>query len=173
MRQVKGCSPVCNFLHIFGNDIVKMLYSALFRSNSEFACPIWSPYNKTQRETTESVQKNFIMHINGDFQRWRDGDFVLTPYRTRCDDHEMTTLIRRRVNASVLFIYAVISGKYNAPNLRALMNLNTGIRTFRKPEFIRIKSARLECSTFSSFNNACRMFNHAALFIDHIATLRL
>lgn len=57
-------------------------------------------------------------------------------------------------------------GKYINPNLRSLMQLNTGVRTLRNPEFIRLKLSKTNASTFSSFNNACRAFNHAAMFID-------
>lgn len=150
----------------FEKDIIKILYMALVRSNLEFASLIWSPYHVTQKKLVESAQKQIVMLLNGDYRRQLEGNYVLRPYVERCKDLELTTLIRRRVNASVLFIHSIIIGKYNAPQLLSQMNLNKGLRTLRNPEFIRMKRCSTDHSTMAPFNNACRMFNYAALFID-------
>lgn len=44
--------------------------------------------------------------------------------------------------------------------------MSTGIRTFRNPEFIRIKHFKTDTGLKSPFDLACTAFNHAALFVD-------
>lgn len=75
--------------------------------------------------------------------------------------YDLTTLLRRRVNATILFIHSIISSKFISPHLRDQMDLNLGTRTLRNPELICLRFGRTEHSTWS-----CRMYNHAALFID-------
>lgn len=153
--------------YFFDTEITKILYYALVRSNIEFASVIWSPYHDTHRKTVESIQKQMLIYLNCDHIRViEDNNYALAPYAERCLKFNLTSLIRRRVNACALFIHAIISGKINSPQLRSLISLNEGSRTLRRPEFIRIKFSRTESTTYSSFNNACHIFNHVALFVD-------
>ena len=143
-----------------------MLYTSLVRSNLEFASSIWLPHHVTHIKSIESTQKQMLIFMNGDHIDRSQNNYVLRPYIDRCNDAEINTLRRRHVNAAVMFIHAIISGRFNSKNLRSQMDLNRGIRTLRNPEFIRLKYANSDASTYSPFNNACRIFNHAALFID-------
>lgn len=152
--------------HYFQNDIIKMLYTSLVRSNLEFASSIWMPHHIANISPIESVQKQMVIFLNGDHIDRCQNNYILRPYIDRCKDVGFITLRRRHVNAAALFIHAIISGRFSSRNLRSQMELNTGIRTLRNPEFIKLKIARTDTSTYSSFNNACRIFNHAALFID-------
>lgn len=133
----------------------------------EFACSIWSPYHISSRDRLESIQKQFLINLNRKKNRNdNNGTYALSPYTDRCALYDLTTLIRRRVNATILFIHSIVSNKLICPHVRNQMEMNTGLRTLRNPEFIRLRSCRTDHSTYSSFNNACRMYNHAALFID-------
>lgn len=152
--------------YFFDIDVVKILYTSLVRSNLEFACSIWLPQSADKITMVESVQKQMVIVLKGDHHDRSKNNYKLSPYVERCSSVDLNTLIRRRVNLSILFIHSILTGKFKCPSLRALMNLNTGLRTLREPEFIRIKTARTNTSTYSSFNNACHAFNHAALFID-------
>lgn len=152
--------------YFFDTDVTKILYFALVRSNIEFACAIWSPFHETHRTKLESIQRQMVIYLNGDHLKRDENNYVLEPYTQRCKKFDLVSLIRRRVNASALFIHAIIIGKINSPLLRSSMVLNEGVRSLRKPEFIRLKASRTDTSTHSSFNNACYIFNHAALFLD-------
>lgn len=153
--------------HYFDKDIVKLLYCSLVRSTLEFACSIWSPYHFNKKNTVESIQKQIVMTLNDDFERRREGIFNLGPYVDRGESVGLTdTLTRRRVNAMALFIHAIITGRYNAPALRSQIELNTGLRTLRNPEFIRFKTYKTDYLAHFPFDNACNVFNHAALYID-------
>lgn len=154
-------------MKFFDNDIIKILYMTLVRSNLEFAACVWNPYHNVHRNSIESAQKQMVMLLNDDYGKRVENDcYILSPYVDRCQVFELTPLIRRRVNAAVFLIHAIIIGKIKSPRLRSILDLNTGVRTLRNPEFIRLKHCRTDHSTYSPFNMACRAFNHAALFVD-------
>lgn len=150
----------------FNLDTAKLLYSSLVRSNLEFANIIWSPHTLQNINHIESVQKQAVIFLHQDYLNRSENDYVLSPYTVRCDELDLVPLVRRRINASILFLHKIISGRYNAPNIRNMLELNTGQRSLRNPQFIRIKYYHTEYGLFSSFNMACRAFNIATLFID-------
>ena len=54
----------------------------------------------------------------------------------------------------------------DSPTLRSKLDLNTGIRTFRNPEFIKLKHSSTDYGLNAPLNYSCRAFNFAAIFID-------
>lgn len=106
------------------------------------------------------------MFLNGDLIHRSDNNYVLAPYTDRCMKYDLDSLVRRRINAIVLFVHAIIQRKINSNCLRSQINIYDGIRSLRNPEFIRVKSYKTDHSQYSPFNKACYIFNHAALFID-------
>lgn len=150
----------------FNLETAKLLYYSLVRSNVEFASIIWSPHCADGINFIEGVQRQSVIYLNGDYLNRKENDYVLAPYVDRCQELEMVTLTRRRINDSIIFIHKIISGRYDATNIKEHLELNTGRRTLRNPEFIRIKAFRTDYGLFSPFNMACRAFNIAALFID-------
>lgn len=169
--------------HYFGKQIIQILYQTLVRSLLEFAAPIWSPHYMVHKTQIESVQKQIVLFLLGDNNRNQTGLYALPPYIQRCDQIEFTTLARRRINATVLFMHAVILGKFNSPHLRSLIKINTaephlralpssnnpgftGVRASRVPDLISVKYYVKNYTNFSPFNEACRLFNIASRFID-------
>lgn len=150
----------------FSDKIAKLLYNSLVRSNLLFASVIWSPYQVVRRNTIESVQKQAVIFLNRDYINRQENNYVLAPYKERCAKFDLESLVRCRVNAAAIFIHKVIMGKYISLTLRNEMNINRGTRSLRNPEFIRIKGCKTDYMLNSPFNIACRIFNHAALFID-------
>lgn len=147
-------------------EIIKILYTALVRSILEFGCSSWSPHHKVWVNLVESVQRKLIMFLNGDTVNRSENGYVLAPYIDRCEKFDFDTLARRRVNSIVLFMHSILSGKIKSDSLRSQINLFDGRISLRNPEFIRVKKCKTDHSQYSSFNNACFMFNHAALFIE-------
>lgn len=150
----------------FDLDTAKLLYFALVRSNLDFASIIWSPHDQLHINFIESIQRQAVIFLHRDYIDRKENDYVLTPYSDRCKELQINTLLRRRINTSILFIHKIIMGRYKAPDIRNELSLNTGVRTFRNPEFIRIPFCRTDDEMFSPFNFSCRAFNFAALYTD-------
>lgn len=150
----------------FKFDNAMLLYKSLVIPLTEFGSVIWSPYHQTHKNRVESTQKQAVMFFHNDYKNRQENDYVLTPYIDRCNELGLTSLIRRRVNASTLLIYKILHSKIDSPTLRSQINLNTGVRSLRNLEFIKLKYCRTDCGLNSPFNLACRAFNHASLFID-------
>lgn len=147
-------------------DTSKLLYTALVRSILEFASLIWSPHCVTHKNSIESVQKQTVIFLNKDYMNREENNYQLAPYTERCAKFDLKPLARRRIETKVIFMHKIISGIYNSPTLRQTLSINWGTRTIRNPEFIRIPFFRTEYALQSSFNTACRAYNHAVLFID-------
>lgn len=122
----------------FEMDIIMILYAALTRSIVDFASPIWSPHHLVHKKSIESIQQQMLIFYNGDHVNRSDNNYVLKPYIERCSEANIQTLWRRRINASVMFIHGLITGKLDVPKLRNRITLNSGVRTVRNPEFIRL-----------------------------------
>lgn len=150
----------------FNTDIAKILYGSLIRSHMEFASVIWNPHEISHRRSVESVQKGAVIYLRGDNFNRQENNYLLPPYDERRLQLNLDTLVRRRVNASILLIKKIISGQMGSPTLRNKLQLNTGLRTSRNPEFIRLNSSSTFYGLNAPLNYACRAFNFAALYID-------
>lgn len=104
--------------------------------------------------------------MNRDYLNRADNNYILAPYVERCKELELSTLTRRRINAIIMLMYKIILGRYQAPEIRQQLHINTGRRTIRNPEFIRLNFYRTDHGLNSALNTACRAFNRTALFID-------
>lgn len=62
----------------------------------------------------------------------------------------------------MMFIHGLVSGKFDDQFLRSRFTLNSGTRTIRNPEYIRVELSKTDLP----FSNASHMYNHAALYID-------
>lgn len=150
----------------FDLETAKLLYYALVRAIAEFASLIWSPHDKLHINFIESIQRQAVIFLHRDYINRKENNYVLSPYTDRCNELEIATLMRRRLNTTILFMHKIITGRYKAPEIRNAISLNTGIRTFRNPEFIRVPFCRTEDEMFSPFNFSCRAYNFAALYAD-------
>lgn len=150
----------------FSDNIARLLYNALVRSNLLFASVIWSPHRLVGRRAIESVQKQAVIFLNKDYLNRSEKDYRLAPYDERCSKFGLVSLARTRINVAVIFMHKIIMNKYCSQTLRDAVNINNGNRSLRNPEFIRIKFYKTDYALHSPFVTACRAFNHAALFVD-------
>ena len=147
-------------------DNAKLLYNALVRSHIEYAIVIWSPAAECHKKFLESTQKQAVIFINKDNINREENNYVLRPYRERCEKLEMTSLNRRRVNSTVFWIHKLLSGRIDCPALRNQLDINTGARMLRNSDFMRIKYSRSEYGRNAPLNNACRAFNYAVTKVN-------
>ncbi|XP_037042123.1 uncharacterized protein LOC119078631 [Bradysia coprophila] len=160
-RSISTSKFVKRQSQFFGMDTIKVIYQMLVLSILEFSAPVWSPNYLIHRNSIESVQKQMVLFLLGDDRRHLTQSYELPPYTERCEQLGLITLIRRRINAIILFIHALIIGKYQSPYLRSLITLNPGTRIMRNPDFIKIGT-----HDNSPFVVACILFNIAARHVD-------
>ena len=51
----------------FDIDSAKLLFGSLVRSNLEFASTVWLPHHNNHKIAVESVQKQAVIYLNGDY----------------------------------------------------------------------------------------------------------
>lgn len=147
-------------------DNAKLLYNTLVRSHLEYANIIWSPSAGTHKTFIESTQKQAVIFLHKDYMNRRENDYVLRPYQERCEELGLKSLNRRRVNTAVLWMHKLISGRLDCPELKSQLQINTGTRTIRNSEFIKIKYSRTDYGLNAPLNNASRAFNYAVTLVD-------
>lgn len=146
-------------------DSAKLLYGALVRPHLEFANVIWSPYASSYKCQIESTQKQAVTFMHRDNINREENEYVLAPYLERCEELGLISLNRCRVNSAVLWIQKIITGRINSPDLRSQLVLHTEDQITNQ-DFIQLNLSRTFYGSNSPFNNACRAYNHAVLYID-------
>lgn len=144
-----------------------MLCYAFVRSNLEFASQVWFPTSRKHKWAVESIQKSFVKfihpnnsanNVNNEYQLW--------PFIERCQELNMVSLNRRRINSSIFFIHDIISGRISSNNPRNQLQFFKITRFTRSPDFIKLQTCRLECNSNSAIRSACKLYNLAALRVD-------
>lgn len=108
----------------FNNDIAKLLYYAIVRSNLEFASSVWLPSQSKQSNMIESVQKKFIKYVHPNNSANNPNNvYQMRPYSIRCDELNIQLLVRRRINSSLIYLHDIISGRISSQFLRNRLNI--------------------------------------------------
>ena len=108
-------------------------------------------------------KKNFVIWSLGAIYQ-RDENYVLPSYELRCDCLKIQTLLRRRINDSIFFIYDILLCNLVSSALREKIEYtrqqyDANQRVLRSTELIRIETFRAEYLHNQPFYVACRNFN--------------
>jgi hypothetical protein len=76
-------------------------------------------------DKVERVQRRFIRYALRDLG-WTE-IYDLPPYEHSCALLRLDTLVKRRSLACIMFIFDVLGGRMNSPNLLSALDLNTPI----------------------------------------------
>jgi hypothetical protein len=119
---------------------LKSLYTSLVRPKLEYASCVWSPFYDEYVDNVERVQRRFIRYTRRGLV-WTD-TYDLPLYEHRCALQRLDTLVKRRSVACIMFIFDILSGRMNSPNLLSAIDLNTPRYWTRGSEFLRISFHR-------------------------------
>lgn len=139
---------------------LKSLYCAHVRSVLEYACVIWHPQYQTQIDRIESIQRKFtrfaLRYLN-----WNIDNNPWPTYETRCKMISIESLERRRMNANIFFIYDLLRGNLDAPQLLNRIVINEPVRSLRSNgnELIRVTTHRTNYGQNAPLNRMSRLFN--------------
>lgn len=136
---------------------LKSVFFSLVRPHLEYASVVWSPNYVVHSNNIESIQKKFLKYALRRLN-WRD-EFVLPSYISRCLLIDLETLSSRRNNACILFVFDILSGRVDSPQILELLNFRVPFRTTRTVELFRLPVHRTNYGLNEPMFNMCRMFN--------------
>jgi hypothetical protein len=106
----------------------RVLYTSLARPKVEYASCVKNPFYDVRVDRVERVQMRFIRYA------WRGLGWTdihdSPPYKDKCALLHFDTLTKRRSIACVMFIFDVLRGRVNSPNLLSVLNLFTRTMEF-------------------------------------------
>lgn len=111
------CQPFKNILSY------KIVYYAYVRSVLEYVCQIWSPYYAVHINRLERVKKK-LSHLNYKFRN-PCGNYI-----NNCRKYKLLTLEEKRVLMDMGFLFDVIRGRIDSPELLAHIKFNTPFTPF-------------------------------------------
>lgn len=146
-------------------NALKSVYCAHVRSHLEYASVVWFPYQSTQVGSIESIQKKFVMYALRRTVR-RDANFRLPPYSERCELLKLEALSARRVKQCALFVFDLLKGRINTPDLLGKLNVSVPLRSLRNHQFIRLERHRTDYGFFEPITNMSRIFNRLLVLLN-------
>lgn len=144
---------------------LKSVYCAHVRSHLEYASIVWNPHSAVHNSRIESIQKQFVIYALRHL-RLRADNYVLPSYNLRCKMVDLIALDQRRFNSRVFFMYDLLNGFIDAPNLLSLVKLIVPNYRFRRNDFLRTTFHRTLYGENEPFNVICRSFNEIAYLFD-------
>jgi hypothetical protein len=148
---------------------LRSLYTSLVRPKLEYACCVWSSFYDVRVDKVERVHRRFIQYaLRG--LGWTD-IYDLPPYEPRCALLRLDTLVKRRSIACIMFLFDILSGRMNSPNLLSALDLNTPrYRSDRGSEFLRIGFYRTNYGVHEPMSGAMREFIEVIGLFNFILT---
>lgn len=137
---------------------LKSIYCAHVRSHLEYASVVWYPNYEVHMNLLESIQKKFVIYALRHLG-WRRDNYSLPPYINRCKLINLELLSRRRSNSCILFMYDLVMGKIDSPELLSLVNFNVPARIARNFELLRIGYSRTNYGRYEPVSNLSILFN--------------
>lgn len=133
-RSLKMLGFILRNSNSFNVTIVKLLYCSLVRSITEYNSTVWSPYYNTDCDLLEGIQKRFLRYC-----AYRLGyDRREYEYKTIMEIMNLNSLEHRRLEASLIFLYKIINGTINSPEILELVTFNVNERRTRNAEIFNI-----------------------------------
>lgn len=137
--------------------ICKQLYCALVRPILEYACPVWSPYHLSEIKRLESVQRRFLRFALGSLP-WSD-PFNLPPYSDRLKLIGLTSLEKRREISKTTFLFDLLQGSINSPELLDNISISVPTRSLRSSDFLHVSFHRTNYGKNMPLPSMSRLFN--------------
>lgn len=142
----------------FTPNTLKLLYCTYVRSCLEYGALIWSPHYSVHISSIERVQRRFLKSYA--FKMGRDISGF--EYLERCSLLGFTSLESRRQTQDLVFVYRLVNGLVDAPNLLGMLNFNVPAGTYqmRSQYLFRCPFHRTNYGFFSPISRIQRTFNN-------------
>lgn len=137
-------------------DTLKMLYQSLVRSILEYGVQVWAPRQIGEMNQYEGVQRKFLRFALRRLP-WND-PIRLPPYSDRLLLIRMESASSRIVLLRRMFIFDILNGNIDSPDLTAMLPIHVPSRTLRDHSFLRIPNLGWR-SFHNPFYICCDLFN--------------
>lgn len=139
---------------------LKTLFCTLVRSILEYAVPIWAPYHVVHVIRLERVQKQFIRFALRQLP-WND-PMNLPDYPSRCMLISLDTLSTRRLKLQQMFVFDLLEGNIDCPELLQQINFNVPPRALRSFPAINVPFHRTSYGHNSPYSSCLRAYNNVS-----------
>ena len=159
-------------------SVLKTLFFSYVRSKLEYGSLIWNPYYITYTENIEKVQKRFLKYLNFKAEGYypeRGSDYNILLNR-----FQFESLKTRRIYASLVFLFKLLRGGVDCPDLLYQLNFfvprinsrqNVTFLCERARTNVMVKSpVNFMCSNFNKVSNNCDIFNCSLSELKRVAT---
>lgn len=138
------------------SQTIILLYNALVRSCLEYCCVVWNPHYKKYIERIERIQKKFLKILS-----YRYNARSLKNYSDRLAHFNMTSLEDRRRFLDLIFLYKIVNGVFDCPQILREITFNIPFKRPRpgkfKPFYLRRTYSKLGRN--SPLNRLCERYN--------------
>lgn len=94
-------------------EISILIYNSLIRSILEYCSTVWNPGYQVHSDRIERVQKRFLYHLTYNNFKCKQ----LLSYESRLSHFNMSSLHKRRKSLDLMFLFKVIHGIIDAPDI--------------------------------------------------------
>ena len=135
---------------------LKSVYCLFIRPILEYASVVWNPYYVSYSDRIESIQRKFLLFALRKLG-WRRG-FNMPSYVSRCKLIHLEPLSKRRLNASLFFIFDLLNGHIDSPEIYSTLKFNPPSRA-RVSDFFTPVTSRTNYGRFEPISYMCLNFN--------------
>lgn len=141
----------------FKNPITKItIFSCLVRSILEYCSTVWNPHYSVYIKRLESVQKRFLWHLTYSCNLGHR----LSNYKDRLLHFNIKSLRHRRELLDIMFLYKLINGNLDTPDLLSRINIYVPkqLQRLKKPPFT-IDTSKTNLGYYAPINRSLRSYN--------------
>lgn len=137
------------------------IYNSIIRSILEYCSPVWNPVYEVHSNRLERIQKRFLYHVAYNDNKCR----VLDSYSSRLQYYRMTPLHTRRKAADVVFLYKIVSGLIDCPELlnRLKFSVPRASSRLHNRHTFKLPQSKTNLGQHSPIYRMCNSYNK----IDH------
>ena len=155
MRGMKMLGFVTRNCKFFSMTTSRVLYASLVRSVLEYASVVWSPFYQVYKDRIERVQDKFLR-----FAAFKMNINMINYHRDDIGNAlSLSSLEQRRVMADVCFIFKLVNGNANCPELLERIRLNIPTRGLRRHNLFYIPFHTTNYGLHSPIDRTLRFIN--------------
>lgn len=143
---------------------LQLLYNSYVRSVLEYCSPAWNPVYAVHSDRIERVQKRFLYHLSYSQNLCKS----LRSYSARLNHFRMESLKTRRVRADLIFVFKLMHGIIDCPELLQRISLNVpkvSARVIRDAPFT-LPICRTNVGDHAPINRIMALYNTLKHSID-------